>query len=145
MIETIIHQIMNTLLVEAWDEIDKDQADSSLKSKKHLSLDHAAEDQCSTESFFFACSCQKFSLSHRFEFIRAAALIISFKELLSTWMTEFYFHIDHSHFLKMKLRMYVAYKKAWFLINILIKLLETNLNVISEKNDLKIIWWDHEN
>ena len=145
MIETIVHQIMNTLLVKAWDEIDKDWADFSLKFKKHLSLDHAAEDQCSTESFFFACSWQKFSLSHEFELIRAAALIISSKELLSTWMTEFYFCIDHSHSLKMKLRMYVAHEKAQSLVNILTKSFRTNLNMISERNDLEIIQWNHKN
>ena len=108
-------------------------------------LDHTVEDQCLTESFSFVCSCWKFSLSHEFELIRAAALIISLKELLLTWLTEFYSHIDHSHSLRVKLKMYIAYEKAQFLINILVKSLETNLNVISEKNDLEIIQWNHEN
>ena len=80
---------MNTLLTEAWNKIDKNWADSSLKSEKHLSFDHVAEDQCSAESFFFACSCWKSSLSHRFESISAVVLIISFKELLLAWLTEF--------------------------------------------------------
>ena len=80
---------MNTLLTEAWNKIDKDWADSSLKSEKYLSFDHVAEDQCSAESFFFACSCWKSSLSHRFESINAIVLIISFKELLLAWLMKF--------------------------------------------------------
>ena len=108
-------------------------------------LNHIIENQCFTESFFFACSCQKFSLNHEFELIKAAALVISLKELLSTWLTEFYSHVDHSHFLRVKLKMYVVHEKAWFLINILIKSLKTNLNVVFEKNNLEIIQWNHEN
>ncbi len=38
------YHIINTLLEEAWNKIDKDQANSSTKSKKHLSLDHTAKD-----------------------------------------------------------------------------------------------------
>ena len=98
-----------------------------------MSLDHIIKDQCLTESFSFACSCWKFSLSHEFKFIRAVTLVISPKELLSTWLTEFYSHVDHSHSLKVKLRMYVAHEEAWFLINILAKSLGTNLDAISEK------------
>ena len=49
------------------------------------------------------------------------------------------------HSLRVKLRMYVTHEETWFLINILIKSLETNLNVVSEKKDFKIIQWDHEN
>ena len=38
------HHIINTLLKEAWNEIDKDQVNSSTKSKKHLSLNHIIKD-----------------------------------------------------------------------------------------------------
>ena len=34
------HHIINTLFEEAWNEIDKDQANSFIKFKKHLFLDH---------------------------------------------------------------------------------------------------------
>ncbi len=108
-------------------------------------IETITEDQCSTESFSFACSCWKSSLNHGFDFIRAAALIISSKELLSIWMMKFYFCIDHSHSLKMKLRMYVAHEKVQSLVNILAKSFRTNLNMISERNDLEIIWWNHKN
>ena len=54
-------------------------------------------------------------------------------------MTEFYSCIDHSHSLRMKLRMYVVHEKAQSLVNILTKSFETNLNMISERNDLEII------
>ena len=37
------HHIINTLLEKAWNEIDKDQANSFTKFKKHLFLDHTAE------------------------------------------------------------------------------------------------------
>ena len=136
---------MNTLLVEAWNEIDENWADFFTKFKKHLFLDHIIEDQCFTESFSFACSCWKFSLNHKFELIRAATLIISLKELLSTWLTEFSSCTDHSHSLKAKSRIYVAHEKVQFSINISAKLLRTNVNMISERNNLKIIWWNHEN
>ena len=37
------HHIINILLEEAWNEINKNQVDSSTKSKKHLFLDHTVE------------------------------------------------------------------------------------------------------
>ena len=133
------HHIINTLLEEAWNEIDKDQTNFFTKFKKHLFLDHTVKNQCLIESFSFVCSCQKFSLNHEFELIRTMTLIISFKELLSTWLTEFSSYTDHNHFLKAKSRIYVIHEEAWFLINILAKLLRTNVNTISEKNNLEII------
>ena len=108
-------------------------------------LDHTIENQCLTESFSFACSCQKFSLSHEFELIRAAVLIISLKKLLSTWLIKFFFHADYNHFLKAKSRIYVTHEETWFSINISAKLLRTNVNIIFERNNLEIIWWNHEN
>ena len=39
-----VHHIINTLLKETWNKIDKDQANSFTKSKKHLFLDHIIED-----------------------------------------------------------------------------------------------------
>ncbi len=133
------HHIINTLLEEAWNEINKDQANSSTKSKKHLSLDYIIKNQYLTKSFSFAYLCQKFSLSHEFELIRTVTLIISFKELLLTWLTEFSFCTDHSHSLKTKSKIYVAHEEAWFSINISAKLLETNVNIIFERNNLEII------
>ena len=110
-----------------------------------MPLDHTAEDQCPTEPFPFACPCRKSSPSHGFEPIRAAALVISPKGLLSTWLTEFYSRVDRSHPLGAKLRMYVAHGEARSLINTLAKSLGTNLDAVPEKNDLETIRWDHGN
>ena len=110
-----------------------------------MSLDHTAEDQCLTELFSFACLCWKFSLSHEFELIRTVTLVISLKELLSTWLTEFSSYIDHSHSLKAKSRIYIAHEEVWFSINILAKLLRTNMNIILKRNNFKAIWWNHGN
>ena len=46
------HHIINTLFEEAWNEINKNQANSFTKFKKYLFLNHIIEDQCLTESFF---------------------------------------------------------------------------------------------
>ncbi len=37
------HHIINTLLEEAWNEINKDQANFFIKFKKYLSLNHIVE------------------------------------------------------------------------------------------------------
>ena len=51
---------------------------------------------------------------------------------------KFYFCINHSHSLRMKLRMYVAHEEVQSLVNILTKSFRTNLNMIPERNDLEI-------
>ena len=139
------HRITNTWLVIAEKEIKADRAGESTEPKRHLPESHTADDRCPTEPYPFACPCSKWSESCRFEPINSAALIISPKGLLSTWLNEFCRRVDHQHRVGNRLKMWVAHSEGGSLNKNLSKSFNRNMNLRPSINDLQILRRDRQN
>ena len=144
-LEVLAHRIANTWLVIAKKDIAADRADKSTTPKRHLPENHTAADQCPTEPYPFACPCSQSSESYRLEPINSAALIISPKGLLTTWLKEFCHHVDHQHAVGKRLKMWVAHGEGASLNRNLSKSYNLNIKLSPSVDELQILRRDRQN
>ena len=146
--EVLAHRIVNTWLAIANNEIIADRTDHANEStaqKHHLPENHTVDDKCPTEPFPFACPCSRWSASYSFKPIDSAALIISPKGLLTTWLDEFCRRVDRKHPIGRHLKMWVAHGEGSSLNRNMTKLYNHDMKLSPSINDLQVLRRDREN